>query len=156
MKKRIYVSDAAHKWLLDKQRRDEVRNQWELIDQLLLPKPKKLPVVAADIYAELKTEFGVDQAFIDQILKHRREIKSAKPSPKVINLILKEMIKALSRGLFPSMEQCLNYFVNETTWKSFKAEWVSNQRGKTNATNKPDRLERQAAELGIDIEFNRL
>lgn len=86
----------------------------------------------AHAFSEQMQEFGVDENFIEAILKHRREIKSKKPTPKAMRLILKGMWTTVDDGILKSMEDCLKHYTEETTWQSFKPEYLasSNQQKK--------------------------
>lgn len=84
------------------------------------PEEKKDP-----FHAE-KIKYGVDKAFITQILVHRRDIGSKRPTPKAMSLILLGMKRTVQQGLMPSMEACLNHLVTETTWQGFKPEYLAN------------------------------
>ena len=89
-------------------------------------------------FSDEMNKHGVDESFIDQILKHRREIGSKRPTPKAMNLILLGMIRAVQQGLMPSMDDCLEYLVNETTWQSFKPEWIKNTKPQSRGVTPDD------------------
>ena len=97
-------------------------------------------------FSEQMEKYGVDQAFIDEILKHRREIKSRKPTPKAMNLILKNMVACVEQRLMPSMNDALNYLVNETVWQTLKPEYLSKKQG--NNHDKPDIANQLAEQTG--------
>ena len=109
------MEHSAESMLEDKEEPEEKKKE--------LPatvKPKVPP------FFDEMAKYGVDQNFIDQILKHRRDIRSKKPTPKAMNLILLGMIRTVQQGLMPSMEACLNHLVTETTWQGFKPEYLAN------------------------------
>ena len=106
-------------------------------------KKKELPATVkpkAPPFFDEMTKYGVDQNFIDQILKHRRDIRSKKPTPKAMNLILKGMWLTVDNGILPNLEACLNHYVNETTWQGFKPDYFN---GKNNG--QPNHAKRDTA-----------
>ena len=105
-------------------------------------------------FSDQMKDYSVNEKFISEILKHRRDIKSKKPTPKAMNLILRGMSKAVTSGVLPSMNDCLDHYVNETTWQGFNPDWIKTDNRNGGSNGNSNILEQQAKQLGIDGEEN--
>ena len=88
-----------------------------------------------DIYADLKDEFNISQESINEILKHRKDIGSKKPTPKALKIMLNGMKKTVSLGIKPNMKSCLRHLIDETTWQSFKPEYFDSSLNNQKTSN---------------------